>query len=464
MSANATTPKTLEEKLKTCGNIVNMLRNIQVGPYVFPYAAEFSNWRDEQEAWCKTAVIFEQSYHMPDVYVEGKDVVRLLTDLGVNGFKTFGANKAKQLVACNCDGYVIGDGVLFGLEEYKVNIVGRPPLGNWVMFHAQTGGYDVSVVRDDRSIANASGRKTYRFEIQGPNAWKILEKANGGPIADFKFFSMGTVKIAGREVRALRHGMSGSAGLEIWGPAQEGAEIRAALVEAGRDFGLRLAGARAYSTVAIESGWVPSPIPAIYTGEKMRAYREWLPATGFEANASLGGSLVSQNIEDYYLTPWDLGYGGLIKFDHDFIGRKALEQMVDKPHRKKVTLSWNNDDVTEVFKSLFEGGERFKYMDLPASHYATLPYDAILLNGKIVGISTYPVYTSNGRRWISLSMIDEANAAFGTTVSVLWGEPDGGTLKPIVERHKQREMRATVGPCPFSETARKEYRPYAMKP
>ena len=34
---------------------------------------------------------------------------------------------------------------------------------------------------------------------------------------------------------------------------------------------------------------------------------------------------MSDDIEDYYTNPWDLGYGSFVKFDHDFIGRDALE-------------------------------------------------------------------------------------------------------------------------------------------
>jgi glycine cleavage system aminomethyltransferase T len=30
-------------------------------------------------------------------------------------------------VACNPDGYVIGDAILFHLDENKFNLVGRPP-------------------------------------------------------------------------------------------------------------------------------------------------------------------------------------------------------------------------------------------------------------------------------------------------------------------------------------------------
>ena len=115
------------------------------------------------------------------------------------------------------------------------------------------------------------------------------------------------------------------------------ARRRSAIVAAGAEFGLRQVGARAYSSNTLESGWIPSPLPAVYTGEAMRGYREWLPANGYEGTASIGGSFASSNIEDYYLTPQALGYGPFIKYDHDFIGRAALERRQGQPERKKVT-------------------------------------------------------------------------------------------------------------------------------
>ena len=188
---------------------------------------------------------------------------------------------------------------------------------------------------------------------------------------DIKFFNMGEINIGGRKVRALRHGMSGVPGLEIWGPYEEGDEIRDIIHEAGKEFGLRLVGARAYATNTLESGWIPSPLPAVYTGDKMKSYREWLPADGYEGGGSIGGSFCSNRIEDYYLTPYELGYGPFVKFDHDFMGREALEKIADKPHRKKVTFAWNADDVARVFRSFFEPGiGNYKYIDAPIANYA----------------------------------------------------------------------------------------------
>ena len=449
--------RSLEDKLKGYSNPVDMLRRAEGGPYQFPIKAEFSNWRDEQEAYRTTAVLFDQSFHMTDHFIEGPDVHRLLSDIGVNSFKSFGKDRAKQLVVCNPDGYVIGNAVLFGLEDYKVSIVNRPNAGNWVQFHAETKGYDVQVVKDQRSLDSNVQRVGYRFEVQGPNAWAILEQLNGGPIAGFTFFGMGEINIAGRRVRALRHGMAGAAGLELFGPFEEYDEIRNAIIEAGREHGLMLAGSKTYSAVAHESGWIPSELPAIYSGDSMREYREWLPADGFEATSSLGGSMVSDKVSDYYMTPYDLGYGHIVKFDHDFIGREALEAIRNEPHKRKMTLIWEPEDVIRVFSSYFED-ERYKFMDMPASHYATYPYDSVLINGRQVGISFYPVYTANFRRWISLCVLDAEFAEIGSTVTVLWGEPNGGSSKPVVERHQQIEIRARVAECPIAADARNSYK------
>ena len=150
---------------------------------------------------------------MTDLTVEGPDVVRLLSDLGVNTFKSFAVGKAKQFVACNPDGYVIGDAILFFLDENRVRLVGRPSAHNWVQFHAETGDYDVQIDRDERTAVNPTGRRElYRFQVQGPTAREVLAKANGGPLPEIKFFNLGELTIAGHRVRALHHGMSGVPG------------------------------------------------------------------------------------------------------------------------------------------------------------------------------------------------------------------------------------------------------------
>lgn len=453
--------RSLEDALETAGSPVNLLRNSQIGPYAFPVVrSEFTNWRDEQRAWKETCALLDQSHHMTDLYVEGPDALKVFSDLGVNSFKNFKVNQAKQFVACNPHGYVIGDAILFYLDENKFNLVGRPPVHNWVQYNLEARGYKVLAERDERSAVNQGRRKTFRYQVQGPQAVRVMEKVTGKPVPDIKFFHMDEFQVAGRRVRALRHGMVGQPGWELFGPWADGDRVRDAIIQAGQEFGIRQVGSRAYPTTCLESGWIPSPLPAIYTGAELMGYRQWLSATGYEATASLGGSFYAEDITSYYLTPYDLGYAQFVKFDHDFVGRPALEKMASKPTRKKITLVWNGEDFTRIFGSLVAGGDITKYVDLPLANYATLPYDKISRGGKTIGISTYTGYTYNERAMISLGVVENEYGEPGTEVTVAWGEEGGGSSKPTVERHKQVEIRATVATVPYAEVARTAYRPH----
>ena len=190
----------------------------------------------------------------------------------------------------------------------------------------------------------------------------------------------------------------------------------------------------------------------------MKKYREWLPANGFEGNASLGGSYYTNKIDDYYLTPYDLGYGSFVKFDHEFIGREALEKIAPKPHRVKVTLELDDQDVMRTIASqLGKEYERAKYIDFPSAVYSMYPYDRVMKDGKLAGVSTWIGYSSNERRMLTLAMLEPQYAKPGTEVSFVWGEEGGGSKKPTVESHKQVELRATVCPVPYAASVRTGY-------
>src|SRR6201997_4601579 len=381
----------LQEVLDQAGDTVELLRNSQIGAYIYPVVPyEFTNWRHEQKAWRETAVLFDQSHHMVNFWFKGPDALKLVSDVGINSVANFPVNMAKQFVPCTPAGHVIGDGILFHLDEDEFVWVGRNPAANWLNFHAETGGYELDFEYDNRSPSRPYGkavtRKYWRFQIQGPNAWQVIEKVNGGPVEQLKFFRMAEMNVAGQQVRTLRHGMAGEPGRERWGPDETYDEVRGTILEAGKEFGLEPCGARAYASNTLESGWIPSPLPAIYTGDGvLRKYREWLPAGSYEANNALAGSFVSDSIEDYYLNPWELGYGPFVKFDHDFIGRDALEKIAREPHRKKVTFAWNGEDLAKIFASLFvPGAQSYKFFDLPIANYASSSYDKVMVGGKTV--------------------------------------------------------------------------------
>ncbi|MCC6829391.1 MAG: hypothetical protein IT550_14305 [Novosphingobium sp.] len=299
--------ESLQGLLDSLPDIVEFLYNDTPGPHsrgqssLSPVPVEVSNWRTEQRAWRETAVLFDQSHHMPELFLKGPDAFALLNRIGINSLANLKPGVAKQFVGCNARGQVIGDCVLHDLGNDTYELISGMPLLNWVHFHAETGGYDVTVVRDHNTSDNPTGRRTnFRFGMDGPNAGAIFDAVVEGGAPEIKFFRTAKVRIAGVEVLALRHGMAGHKGVEMSGPYESGPAVRAAILAAGEKFGLQAGGSKAYFSSAFESGWIAYPLPAIYTGEDMRAFREWLPANGWEAKFQIAGSFRSSNIEDLY--------------------------------------------------------------------------------------------------------------------------------------------------------------------
>jgi vanillate/3-O-methylgallate O-demethylase len=455
----------LTHAIAQAGNPVSMLRNSQAGMYVYPVVApEFQNWRNEQTAWRTTAVLFDQSHHMDELIVEGPQAEEFLSHHGINSFANFGLNRAKHYVPVTPNGHVIGDHIIFREREDKFVLVGRAPTSNWLMFAASYGNWNVRLRYDPRSPSRPEGervlREHYRFQIQGPEAGKIFEKMNGGPIPDIKFFHVDWINIGSKRVQALRHGMSGAPGLEVWGPYKDKDYIHSTILQAARDVGVNLVqcGSRAYATNTLESGWIPSPLPGIYTGDGMLAdYRDWLGPDSYEAAGSIGGSYVSDNIEDYYLNPFELGYDFYIGWKKDnFIGKDALVAMKDSPkNRKKVTFEWNRDDVLKVIATAFEEGTPAKWIDFPLSNYASSSSDMVMNGETMVGMSMFNGYSWNERSVLSLGVVDQS-VQIGDVLTLRWGEPDD-TAKTSAEPHKQAEIRVRVSATPYSKEARENY-------
>jgi vanillate/3-O-methylgallate O-demethylase len=453
----------LTSVMEAAGGPVNLLRNSKAGIYVYPVVApEFSNWRSEQMAWRNSAVLFDQTHHMDELIVEGPDSAAFLEFVGINSFANFDLNRAKHFVPVTPAGHVIGDMIIFREREDKFVLVGRSPTANWVRFQAAIGNYKVRLVHDPRSDSRPDGRAIYRthyrFQIQGPEANKIFEQMNGGPIPKVKFFHVDWINIGSRRVQALRHGMAGAPGLEVWGPYADKHYIQSTIIEAAAAAGvdMRLVGSRAYSTNTLESGWIPSPLPGIYSGDGMlEEYRDWLGADSYEAVCSVGGSLVSDKVEDYYVNPFELGYGFYIGWKSDFIGKDALTKLKDADNRQKVTIEWNRDDLLAVVASNFEEGTPYKWIDLPQPNYASSSADRLERDGKLVGMSMFNGYSYNERCMLSLAVVD-SDVQIGDQLTLKWGESDA-TGKTSIEPHKQAEIRVKVAPTPYAKEARENY-------
>lgn len=449
MSDASQTVTTLQTMIEKAGGPVPLLRGSALGPYQFPgIPPEFTNWRDEVRAWKDGVALLEQSYHMTELHLRGSGVIAFLKELAVNKLDVFPVGRGKQLVLAAPDGNLIGDAIIFHEDEHFYRVVGAPFASDWLFFNAESTAHDVTAEKNDNWSVTQAPRGVFRLQIQGPQALDLVSEACDGPVPEVSFFGIGELSIAGHPVRALRHGMAGTPGFEIYGPWDVQQAVRAELERVGEQHGLRKVGSLGYSVTAQESGWMPMPLPAIYADERMRPYREWLTNYFLESISSLGGSLVSSSIEDYYVDPIEVGYGRLVDWDRDFIGRDALKGKAADQRRTKVTLEWNDDDVAGVINdSLFPSGTPPRFMAMPTPMYATFESDAVMEGDTLVGVSQWCSFTPNANRLVSTALVDVSLAEPGTELTLLWGEPD--SKRPTVDTHEVRPIRVRVAPSPY---------------
>ncbi len=441
------TMPSLQDGIDKAGSPIKLLWKVnpptQKVPVVEP---EFVGWAEEQSAWRDGVVLYDLCHHMNDLFVEGPDATRLLKSVSANDFENFVVGQAKQFIPVTAKGDIITDGILMRMGPEKYILSGVPASQTWVRYHAQEGDYDVTCVADPDSANRRTGGPPvmFRYQVQGPKAMEVMERALGAEPPKVKFFHSEEVTIAGRKLRAFRHGMAGQPGFELLGQWEDNDAVKAALLAAGEPSGMVQVGGLAYYTNGIESGWIPTPTPGIYTDPDLEDYRKFCNLFSYEGQKPIHGSFFSENIEDYYISPYELGYGRSISFNHDFIGREALEKAKDNVPRTRVTLVFNPDDVHKVLGA--DPGYLLRYAR-----------DRIEVGSKMVGLSMYTAHFPEHGTVLSLGLIDKAYATPGTEVTIAWGDHPGPGTPPEAHLDFPR-IRATVEASPYDQFARTGYR------
>ncbi|WP_245437638.1 glycine cleavage T C-terminal barrel domain-containing protein [Neorhizobium tomejilense] len=416
---------------------IEEMREVLPGYYNVRFGEpEYTDWIDESKSWKEACYIGDWSF-LWQRWFRGPDALKLFSDISVNSFSKFDIGQSKHVIHCNKDGMVIHEGILsrFGEEEFL--LFGRGCF--WADYKLRHGNYNATSQEDDWFV----------YQVSGPKSVAVMEKAMGDSIRDVGFMRFKKIKLAGKEIYALRQGMAGEIGFELQGPRELGPEIYAAILAAGEEFGIRRMGARVASINHLEACFptiVMDYLPAMFEPD-MTEYREEFEAAmpGFAQTVKVGGSFDGTKPSDYYRSPVELGWTKNIKFDHDFIGREALEKEVANPKRTIRTLVWNEEDVLDVHASLYRDEDPYPFMDMPRDQRRMMGADKVLKDGKVVGVSTSRGYSYHFREMISLCVIDTDMSEVGTEVVVVWGAPGG----------PQKEIRAQVAPAPYKPDNRR---------
>jgi aminomethyltransferase len=288
----------------------------------------FGGWRmplqygpilEEASAVRRAAGLFDLC-HMGRVRITGKEAVALADRLVTNDVASMRPGEARYALLCNPDGGVIDDVLVYRESDallVVVNAGNRARDLEWIRRHA--AGLGVQVADETESLA--------MLAVQGPASAAVLAPLADLALADLRYYRFARARVLDLPgVLLARTGYTGEDGFEIFPPASEAARVFDALLEAGRPQGLRPIGLGARDTLRLEAG---------------------MPLYGHEI--------------DEATNPIEAGLSFAVRFTpgRDFVGRKALEAVVEKgPARRLVGFRTSSPRIPRQGYPILDGEER----------------------------------------------------------------------------------------------------------
>ncbi len=390
------------------------------------FAWEFDGWKKESLSWKNGCYIHAGLSSLPTIRFTGRDAVPFFESISTNSFAKFSIGAMKHAVMCNEQGLIAAHGVLQRDQEDVLTFFAAGP---WPIYQLAKSGFDVKRAMVDISI----------FQVAGPTSLATLERAAGEELSDIRFLRYRHATIGGKQVEIARLGMSGNLAYEVRVPVSDGPEVYDAIFRAGQDHGIQRLGWRTYLVNHIEGGFPQQNWTFRPADLEDQGYRDFVGNRDFPAHIS--GSVDPADMRARYRSPFEVNWQSTTKFDHEFIGRKALEAEAANPRRTAVTLRWHPEDVLDIHASLLKPGELYKTLDLPSSptwKEGVLGHaDHLLKDGRPIGYSSGTVYSYHYREVLSMGCIDIDEARIGNEVTVMWGD-HGSRIKPVravVERY-----------------------------
>ncbi|MDO5688876.1 MAG: aminomethyl transferase family protein [Tissierellia bacterium] len=411
-----------------------------VGGGVTPY--EYTGWEDECLSWHENCFIHAGLNPTTTSIVKGPDALKLFSDNSVNSYNNFKIGRSKHVIMCDENGKIVIHGVCQRLAEDEFRTYWLSP---WVDFLLSTGDYNASV-------ENITG-ETFLYQLGGPRSLEVIENACQEDLHDIRFLGFKDTIIAGKKVTVYRIGMCGTLAYEVHGLTEDCLDVYDALLKAGEAFGIRKLGRNAYRVVHTEGGF-----PQIFYHFPFAMWDGLMEYVGAQediyglAPFAFSGSAADLPYPEQLRSPIEVGWSHMVKFDHDFTGKDALEKEMENPKRTMVTLEWNHDDLLDIYRSQFSKEDACSTMKwsedfdfyLGSSNFHI---DKVLnQEDDLIGLASGRLFSPYYREMISLCSIDIAYANIGTEVTVLWGEV--GT--------KQKKIRAKVARFPYIDKNRNE--------
>lgn len=309
---------------------------------------------------------------------------------------------------CDHDGKIISDGMVFRLADNHFRITGDP---SYVWFQQNKEGFDVEItdITHDRGI----------LSLQGPKSLEVMEAVTGEDWSEFKFSRVRMARIGGVDVEVARQGFTGEHGYELCVAKEDAIPMWDAVLEAGKEFGIKPCGLETEGLARMEAGLIiPGP-----------DYTKGGPADD-------RGAAVKVEKENT-VSPFECRMGKFVDFDKgDFLGRTALLEEKEKGSKQDMVgllIDWTG--IAELFVK----------QDLPPvvmskASWVPLP---VFESGRKIGRATSAAYSPAAKSVAAFGFLEKNFCTPGTKVSV---EFEVNELKGLVD--------AEVVQLPFLELKR----------
>ena len=335
--------------------------------------------------------------------VSGPDAAKLVNRVITRRVDRIKPMRAIYTPWCDHDGRVLDDGTVALLADGSYFWTAAEPQHGWL--DAASEGLNVTI--EDLT------ERLCALSLQGPCSRDVLSSAVDRDMSDLPFFGRADVTIGGVPVSISRTGYSGDLGYELWIPFEQALPVWDALIKAGENYTLRVAGMEALDVARLEAGLIMAGVD-YHSGRTAR-------------HPSLA------------VSPYEIGMDRLVDLDKPaFIGKRALmdEVAAGGPANRLVGLELDLNVFEDAYLDLGYAIEH----PLRAWRHVT----PLMRKGETIGRATSGTFSPLLKRSIALGFLPTKHAEVGSTVSIEWQ----------IEETRQ-QIPATVVPLPFLDLPRK---------
>ena len=297
--------------------------------------------------------VFDVS-HMGEFLISGENALELIQKISSNDASKLVNGKAQYSCMPNEDGGIVDDLIVYRIDAEKyllvVNASNIEKDWNWIAHHNNM----------DATMRDMSDEMSL-LAIQGPKAAEAMQSLTDIDLANMKFytFEVGTFADVDKVIVSAT-GYTGSGGFEIYFKNEDAEQIWDAVMNAGKEYGIKPIGLAARDTLRLEMGYC----------------------------------LYGNDIDET-TSPIEAGLGWITKFTKDFINSEALKQEKENGPKRKLIA--------------FELDER----GIPRQGY-----DIVDENGKKIGEVTSGTMSPSLEKGIGLGYVPTEIAGVGNKIFI----------------------------------------------